>query len=218
MVVCISEATKTDLLANFDLRDVPIHVVHLAASDAYCHSSGRSRDEKERPFFLYVGGRDSHKNFRIVIDAWTTPFLRSQAQLVVAGPPFSDQEIGLIRDQGLVHVVSHVGRPTDAQLSSLYGKAAGLIYPSLYEGFGIPLVEAMSCGCPIIASDIPSTREVAKACATYFDPSSGSDLVTALEQVLTTAPTDKVRCGLERADDFSWDRTAASLYDIYATL
>lgn len=121
-------------------------------------------------------------------------------------------------DRGLLQTVVHAGRPTDAQLSRLYSEASGLIYPSLYEGFGIPLVEAMRCGCPIIASDIPSSREVAQSCATYFDPSSASALVTALEQVLATTPTEKVRCGLERARDFSWDRTAANVYDIYAAL
>lgn len=218
IVICISEATKRDLLGTFDVHEATVHVVHLAATDAYRRDPRSERHRPGRPFFLYVGGRASYKNFRVVVDAWTIWRKRAEVDLVVAGPPFSEQEERLIADEGLIQMIRHSGRPTEPELAQLYGTAAGFIYPSRYEGFGIPLVEAMGCGCPVIASDIPSSREVAQDCAIYFDPSSAEALVTALDQVLATGADTTVACGLRRAREFSWHRTARLMYEIYAGL
>lgn len=218
VLICNSETTKNDLLNAFDLPGVPVHVVHLAAGDVYTSDPAPHEDNRTATFFLYVGARNSYKNFRLVVEAWSSWSRRTEVSLVVAGPPFSKQETRMIGEAGIGGSVRHVGRPTDRELAALYRAAAGFIYPSLYEGFGIPLLEAMGCGCPVIASDIPSSREVAGSCARYFDPLSPTALTAALDAVLDSPRGGRVACGLQRAREFSWDKTSQALHGIYSSL
>lgn len=219
-VICISETTKSDLLELFDLPESVIQVVYLAASDVYrqeWRARQQHRSHKDERFFLYVGGRDKYKNFRIVLDAlalWKPP---QEVRLVVAGPPFTTTEVEDLEARGLAQSVEHVGRPSDRELAKLYIAASGLIYPSLYEGFGIPLVEAMTCQCPVIASDIPSSREITAGLAAYFHPDDATSLAAQLERLLQE-PSPHLDAALQRSQEFSWDRTAGDMLNIYLSL
>jgi glycosyltransferase involved in cell wall biosynthesis len=105
---------------------------------------------------------------------------------------------------------------TDEQLAQLYNQALALVYPSLYEGFGLPLLEAMACGCPIVASRIPSTIEVAGDCPAYFELGNRTSLIAALDIVyLEGADSSRITMGLERAAQFSWDKTAKETLALY---
>ena len=109
--------------------------------------------------------------------------------------------------------------PDDKGLCKLYNGAAAFIYPSLYEGFGIPLLEAMSCGCPIIASRIPSTLEVAKDVPIYFEPLEVEQLLAALNQILEEGrESDRVRRGHQVTQEYSWNKTAQETLGVYQSL
>jgi glycosyltransferase involved in cell wall biosynthesis len=107
----------------------------------------------------------------------------------------------------------------DEHLNRLYNQAVAFVYPSLCEGFGIPLLEAMVCGCPIVASRIPTTLEVAGECPYYFDPGNMDELIAALTAAAAngrTAPS--IASGLERATKFSWEKTAQKTLAVYREL
>jgi alpha-1,3-rhamnosyl/mannosyltransferase len=107
----------------------------------------------------------------------------------------------------------------DEHLRRLYGSALAFVYPSLYEGFGIPLLEAMACGCPVIASDIVATREVAGDCPLYFEPSRYESLISALDLALNESDIERRRtAGLARVNRFSWDETAHRTLEVYRSL
>lgn len=217
-IICISETTKRDIQNIFDLGSTPVHVVHLAASDVYAMEPIPEREASATPFFLYVGGRSSYKNFVTVLEALTQLDPPARPQLLVAGAPFSKAEADDIAAKGLAETVKYADRPSERELAGLYSQATAFIYPSLYEGFGIPLVEALTRGCPIVASDIPSSREIAREAATYFDPSNPAELAAALRDIVENDDPSTPRQPHARARDFSWDKTARQVIDIYADL
>ena len=107
----------------------------------------------------------------------------------------------------------------DDLVCELYNKATAFIYPSLYEGFGIPLLEAMQCGCPIIASDIPSSREIAQNCPIYFSPQDENELIQAMDSIIKEdEDSERLAHGYDRAKSFSWDTTAQKTLEIYQSL
>jgi glycosyltransferase involved in cell wall biosynthesis len=135
----------------------------------------------ERPFILYVGARSHYKNFKTLLRAYAAWPRRSEISLIVVGNPWSKEEQEEINTAGLErNVVCRTGT-TDEELCALYNQALAFVYPSLSEGFGIPLLEAMACGCQIVASRIPIFIEVAKDIPYFFDPLNTDELIAALE-------------------------------------
>jgi len=139
--------------------------------------------------------------------------------MVVIGSEWSLDEMESLRQLDIYDQVLLVNNVDDETLCYLYNTAVAFVYPSLYEGFGIPLLEAMACGCPVVASRIPSTIEVAGDCPAYFDPLETESLVSALDKVLLEG-TDSERslAGLERVKAFSWERTAEQTLEVYHRL
>jgi glycosyltransferase involved in cell wall biosynthesis len=113
--------------------------------------------------------------------------------------------------------VRSLGRVPREELVSLYRTAAALVFPSLYEGFGQPPLEAMACGCPVACSNAASLPEVVGEAAALFDPTSVEEMVAAVETVLEDPEPWRAR-GLERAKEFTWEKTAAAHDDVYAEL
>ena len=112
-----------------------------------------------------------------------------------------------------------LSHPDNEKICVLYNQASAYIYPSLYEGFGIPLLEALACGCPIVASRIPSTIEVAEDCPVYFEPKNIDTLVSALDVITTEGRSSKrVELGLKHFHKFSWDITARETLNVYREL
>jgi glycosyltransferase involved in cell wall biosynthesis len=219
--ICISEATRQDLLHFYGVKSDSIYVIPLACSNVFRQlelCDDRLDIVTKRPFLLFIGGRYPYKNFDGLIQAYSVWAHREEVALVVVGSPWSVEkkrlaELG-IRDR--VHLITDAD---DETLCHLYNQAAAFVYPSLYEGFGIPLLEAMACGCPVIASRIPSTIEVAGGCPIYFEPTELDSLVNAFDVSLSEGrDSERVRAGIERVKRYSWDKVAAQTLEVYRTL
>ena len=135
----------------------------------------------------------------------------------VGSRPFAGHEKALMARLGVSARVLHIQVTTAGELASLYHFASAFCYPSLHEGFGMPLLEAFSCGCPVVASAIPSFQEVAAGAAEYFDPKDTSSLRSSVERVVLDLrrSEDLVRKGHERLKEFSWERAARATLEVY---
>ena len=216
-VICISHSTKKDLHRYYKVADEKVHVIYPGFNPVF--SSERIKIGGNQPFFLYVGSRAGYKGFRDLLKALVYGNIQSEIKLVVVGQPFSPEEKQAIEELKLKDRITLRTNIPDVELRFLYQHAIAFIYPSLAEGFGIPLLEAMACECPIVASHIPSTIEVAKDIPIYFEPGSHESLHTALDQALREGlRASKGIEGLDRVNDFSWDKTAQATLDVYHSL
>jgi glycosyltransferase involved in cell wall biosynthesis len=217
-VICVSENTKKDLQHYYDIADDKISVIHHG-HDSFSQSRRTvvSDSPESEPFILYVGQRSGYKNFKMLITALSMfPFLRNNVRLIAAGGgPFSSEEIAFIKKCKLHRVIQI--EATDAQLSALYSEAVALVYPSLYEGFGIPLLEAFAHACPVIASRSSSIPEVVENAAAMFDPHSVEDLGNVLGGVIASKELREslVTRGLNRLESFSWKKCASETLAVY---
>jgi glycosyltransferase involved in cell wall biosynthesis len=219
LVVCNSETTRRDVQAWYGIEEARIRLVSRGCSEPFrANGTGSpSSGPTGRDFLLYVGTRYPYKNFGTLLRAYRAwPSGRDVDLVVVGGGAWTSEEERDVSAAGLGGRVRLLPDVTDARLCELYRSAVCLVFPSLYEGFGLPLLEAMSCGCPIVASRIPSTVEVAGDCPIYFEPRSVDDLVRALEVPLVEGRgAARCRWGLERAPRWSWDRAVRELLDVY---
>jgi glycosyltransferase involved in cell wall biosynthesis len=214
-IICVSESTKRDLMHFLNVPGPKIRVIY--------HANSLLADVTlppliSRPYILYVGQRQSYKNFLMLLSVYArTERINSHVDLVCFGSgPFTRAERQTIASHHLENKVSWHAGP-DAMLANLYTHAAALIYPSLYEGFGIPLLEAMHYGCPVLASEASSLPEVGGDAVLYFPPTDEDALTTQLERILTdTALRDTmIRQGYAREKHFSWDTTAMETLRFY---
>jgi glycosyltransferase involved in cell wall biosynthesis len=172
-------------------------------------------------YILYVGKRGGYKNFLNFVTAYShSKSLKSSFSVVaVGGGGFTPNEIADLQKLGIAGKVSQVGA-NDHQLAMYYRNAACLVYPSLYEGFGLPPVEAMSLKCAVIASTGGSIPEICKDAAEYFDPSA----IDSIEQVLSATLADEQRIhemrqsGLVVAKSFTWEKTSSTTLNAYKKL
>jgi glycosyltransferase involved in cell wall biosynthesis len=222
VIVAISDTTRVDAGNFYEISPERIHVVPLSHNPEFRVLPGERKEasgESLKPFLLYVGNREKYKNFATLLKAYRNWKQRGEVNLLAVGPAWTKEESRLMSEPGLagsVHVLTNID---DVHLCRLYNQAAALVFPSLYEGFGLPLLEAMACGCPIVASDIPSTREVAGECPIYFEAQDVDQLIDALEMVMAEGRnSERVKAGLIASRMFSWDKTAQATLDVYRLL
>ena len=221
-VICISESTRQDLIAITNLDPKKTSVVHLGYGLDTRGASTPPPDLNGRNYLLYVGLRAGYKNFKVLLDAFAqSSALRTSFVLVCfGGPPFTSDERLYMGSLGLDPEVVIYRAGNDRDLAGYYSSAVAFVYPSLYEGFGIPPLEAMSLGCPVICSTAGSLPEVVGNAAELFDPTDAEDLRRALEEVLDRPAHAKalVALGLKRTQMFSWEKCARETADIYSRL
>jgi glycosyltransferase involved in cell wall biosynthesis len=222
-VICVSDTTRRDVLRFYELDADKVHVVPNACSDIFRRLDSTdfpASIQIKQPFLLYIGNRARYKNFDVLAKAYSLWHRRKEVALVlVGGRPVSVGEQQLMEKLAIANQVKVLRDIDDETLCCLYNRALAFVYPSLYEGFGMPLLEAMVCGCPIIASRIPSTIEVAGDCPIYFDPSEEDDLLNALDTALSEGRnSERIQAGLERVKSYSWDKTAAQTLKIYRSV
>jgi glycosyltransferase involved in cell wall biosynthesis len=219
-IICISEQTRKDLIDLLGVDPAKTSVIHLGFS--LTKPLVEKEREGGRPYLLYVGTRGGYKNFEALLRAYAAnPALQQEYDLVAfGGGRLSDDERALMGELG-IHVdrVKQFGGD-DAVLAGLYRKAALFVYPSRYEGFGIPPLEAMSFDCPVVCSNTSSIPEVVGDAAELFDPNSSDSTGRAIEHVLNdmVLRQDLVARGRERIKQFSWKRCAEQTLDVYRRL
>ena len=217
-IICVSQNTKKDVIDILGVPPDKVSVVHLGSSLSPCK---QPQPGKSRPFILYVGVRAGYKNFDGLLKAYAkSSLLKQDFDLICfGGPPFAPEENREMKALGLQgHVLRMEGG--DQFLCHLYSSATCLVYPSLYEGFGIPIAEAMACECPVVCSNTSSMTEVAGDAAQYFDPYDSDNMRVAIENVVNSNDTrsDLRSRGRRRAAQFSWEHCARHTLDIYSLL
>jgi glycosyltransferase involved in cell wall biosynthesis len=224
-VIAVSEFTKQDVVRHYGTPPENIVVTHLAPAPAFTRLGGPEPAALPAgvagPFILAVGNLEPRKNLRRLIDAFAILVRdrRFTGQLVLVGKrTAADQELErLITDLGLESRVVFTGFVSEADLVRLYNRASVFAYPSLYEGFGLPPLEAMACGCPVVASNVTAIPEVLGTAALLVDPLDPAAIAQALGSVLDRPElAGKLReMGLRRAAEFSWDRTGRITQEVY---
>lgn len=222
-IICISEHTQRDLINLFDVPARKTSVVYLGCDsfNDMPFSLVESAISK-RPFLLYVGNRSGYKNFTFMLEAIASSHRISSDFDIVCfgGGPFSQFELTSMLSQGLKLERIHQISGNDQMLASLYHHTSALIYPSTYEGFGLPPLEAMSLDCPVISSNVSAMPEVIGDAGYYFDPISIDSLKNAIESVVysESMTKDLIKRGKARFKLFTWDRCAHETMHIYLAL
>jgi len=215
-VLTNSQFTAQEIQRCTGLPDSRITVTPLGYDDEAFKPGPPPPGSQERPYLLHVGQAYPHKNLRRLIQAFaqvTSSY--PELRLVLAGKPHPTETPllhAIVRELGLQQHVEFRSYVPYAELPDLYRGALAFLYPSLWEGFGLPILEAMACGTPVITSSGSGTEEVAGDAAILVDPTSISMIVDALRQ-LTEQPDQASRIrlrGLERARHYSWSHTAAA--------
>jgi glycosyltransferase involved in cell wall biosynthesis len=221
-VFCISENTKRDLIALHDVKASKVTVVHLGFDSPQCEYLSDYSPPCSRPYLLYVGLRSGYKNFLGLLNevAKSERLLADFDIVAFGGGSFSDGEKKVIHELGYqANQVIQIGGSDDL-LWSVYRSARAFIYPSLYEGFGIPPLEAMSQNCPVISSNTSSMPEVIGNAAEYFDPNNINDMRWSIEKVVYSDSiiSDLKSAGKIKLKAFSWSKCASETIDIYRSL
>ena len=220
-VIAISETTKKDLVRLTGINQSKVDVVPLSSSIGITSPTNNVGSKPQR-YVLYVGQRGGYKNFCRFFRA-ITPLMRADQTLYliciggkVVDASFTETEKKLISESGLTDRVI-LKSVTDTELAEWYAGALCFVFPSLYEGFGIPVLEAFSCGCPVAASNTSSLPEVGGDSAVYFDPQSEEsirDIVMSLTEN-SEYRQHLIELGRKRASYFSWQDTARKTIEVY---
>jgi glycosyltransferase involved in cell wall biosynthesis len=206
-VIAISGHVKETLVERMGVEPERVEVIHLGLDHELFHPNGAER----RPFLLYPANPWPHKNHQRLFEAFLRARKRRpELRLVLTGT-------GLERLRVLPEGVEVRGRVSREQLAELYRTAAALVFPSLYEGFGQPPLEAMASGTPVATSRAGSLPEVCGDAALYFEPTSVDEMTEAILAVLER-PDHLVERGLRRAGEFTWDATARRHEEVYRAL
>ncbi len=223
-VICISGNTRNDLVKLFSVNPDRVSVVPLGLDQVSGAEEGAAAIpfELPAPYLLFVGNRGGYKNFAQLLRAVThAPALRQDFRVIAfGGGGFDRTEMVLMDELGLDrHRVLH-RQGDDNLLGQLYRRATALVYPSLYEGFGLPPLEAMAHGCPVISSDRSSMPEVIGEAGEFFDPTSVESMARAIERVVySPSYAQELRDrGQHRLEKFTWERCAAQTLEIYRSL
>ncbi len=220
-IICNSKNTRKDLIEILNVPEERTSVTHLG-----CSMKGSESDavpfEARKAFILYVGHRFVYKNFERFLRAFSmSGFLKKEFSIVCfGGGELSNKEREFVSS---LHVPSEKliwMSGNDAKLADLYASAKVFVYPSLYEGFGIPPLEAMALGCPVACSNTSSIPEVVGDAAELFDPTDEEMMCAAIERVITDTVRSKklIEAGYKRVRQFSWAKCAQETLDAYSSL
>ena len=228
-ILTVSEASKRDILRFFNVAPEKVVVIYnaiderfLTPADAERMDLVKQRYQLDDPFVLYVGNIKPHKNIERLIDAFGRARSRScdeGMKLVIIGDEISKYP-GLRQTVHRHKLDKHVRffgfQPTET-LAAFYRLARAFVFPSLYEGFGLPPLEAMACGTPVVTSNVSSLPEIAGGAALLVDPYSVEDIAEGIRRAVSddALRADLVARGLDRARSFSWEQSVRRIHQIY---
>ncbi len=228
-IIVPSEHTKNDLIGILGVPNHKISVIYEAAAETFVplpleetRASLQAELGIPQNFFLFVGTIEPRKNIGGLLQAYE--YLKSHysigdAALVIAGGKgwLYDETLESVRKLGIEDAVHFVGRVSDETLQRLYVGARALVHPAFYEGFGLPPLEAMACGTPVIVSNVSSLPEVVQDAALLVDPNDAEEIAVAMHRLLTddALHAELREKGLARAASFSWQRAAIDTLGVY---
>lgn len=216
-VICISQNTKRDLVEILGVSDSKISVVHHGISAATKLTDSAS--PAARPYILYVGMRSGYKNFGALIRAVAqSPRLAADFDIVAfGGHQFTNTEREELRSLGFSPNQVRQESGSDSLLQNHYKNAALFVYPSLYEGFGFPPLEAMLQNCPVASSNTSSMPEIIETAAEFFDPNNGEDISRAIKAVVYSSDrtAELITLGAARVKHFTWEKCAEKTLAAY---
>jgi glycosyltransferase involved in cell wall biosynthesis len=215
-IIAISHSTKNDILKLYpQIASEKIKVVYLCHSVDPSHLTSAIISAKQ--YLLFVGRRGAYKNFTFFIKSTAAWLIKNDMELYcLGGGRFDEQEMELLLALGVKERVKQVTFDDD-ELGDYYSGAFAFVFPSEYEGFGIPVLEAMACGCPVVLPPVSSFPEVAGEAGIYFDVNSGSSLLDRLQSLADDIDfrQQKIALGLLQEKKFSWERTTAECLKVY---
>jgi glycosyltransferase involved in cell wall biosynthesis len=221
-IISISNSTKNDLIELFDIDESKITVVHHGVDLMAFQQPIMEETRGDMPYILYVGSRRGYKNFEGLLKACATSNVIKNKIKIVAfgGSPFSSQEILKIYELGFNKGSVQQVEGSDNLLVSLYSNALAFVYPSLYEGFGLPPLEAMAAKCPVVVSNTSSMPEVVNQAGVYFDPRNIDEIRSAIELVVQdeVLRLKLIELGLKNIELFTWEKCAKDTLSLYSKL
>jgi glycosyltransferase involved in cell wall biosynthesis len=223
-VVCISHSTRNDLIEILGVNPQKVSVVHLGVDQitGSLSSSLVRKPRTERPYILFVGNRGIYKNFNLLVTAYASSqkLMRDFDLVAFGGGPFTVEEFSLFDHYKIQLERVHHRGGDDNKLAMQYIGASLFVYPSLYEGFGLPPLEAMRFGCPVASSNTSSMPEVLGDAVEYFDPLNEESIIKSLEAVLYNKQytDDLIMKGFLKVQEYSWNRCAQVTLEIYHSL
>ena len=221
-IVCISENTKKDLLSFYGIKDKPIYVIYEGFDKQRFYPRDKGVMYKRyglKKYLLYIGDLKPYKNLERSLEAFAMLGLKDYI-FVIGGrkdPRYYPRIKSKVEELSLQDRVLFLGYVHEEDLPHLYSEAEAFIFPSLYEGFGLPPLEAMACGCPVLTSNVASLPEVCGDAAFYVDPYNTEAIAEGMYKILTDEKLKKelIRKGLERVKLFSWKNAAMQLIKVF---
>jgi glycosyltransferase involved in cell wall biosynthesis len=226
-IIADSESTRQDAIRLAQVPPGKIHTVLLGVtpdfhpeSDPAVLQSVRLKYQLPERFLLFVGLLEPRKNLPALLQAFASlPSQQPEVRLVIVGRQgwMYEQTLRLVQELGLAEKVHFTGYVDQSDLPQVYNLAQMAIYPSTYEGFGLPVLEAMACGTPVITTDVSSMPEIAGVAGVLVPPGDIPALAQAIERLLSNPEERRRRAalGFERAAQFSWERTAEQTIAVY---
>jgi len=232
-IICVSESSKKDLQTLLGYPDDRTRVIYEAADSIYKRIDDRNLDRNvindfklPSKYILYVGDINYNKNLSKLFESFKTVLMQEpQTKLILVGSAFVNDKLveaiklrTLAKNLGIVDDIIYAGKVSKEDLVVMYNLASVYVQPSIYEGFGLPVVEAMSCGCPVICGQNSSLPEVAGNVAIYADVTDARDLSKKMLAILNLSKNEReliIKKGLDQAAKFSWEKTAKETYEFY---
>ena len=214
-IICISESTANDIIQFYQIPSHKITPILLAGDSSHF----QFLNLPTRNYFLYVGRQDPYKNLQRLITAFSALPHRNNYELWLAGP-YDKRYSPLLEIQtqelGISHLVKFLNYVSYDELPIIINQAIALVFPSLWEGFGLPVLEAMACGTPVITSNISSLPEVAGDAAILINPYNPGEITAAMTTIINDSETRKQLSekGLKRANQFSWEKTGLATVEV----
>lgn len=218
-IIAVSEQTKRDIVRLLNVPEEKITVIYHGGPKA---KNIEGKPTIDVPYFLYVGTRDLYKNFTVLLKDFAQ-FVHSnpKVKLVCTGKDFSSAELSLIKSLDIYDSIIHIWADDD-MLKNLYAHAIAFVYPSLYEGFGMPILEAYAYGCPVLLNHRSCFPEIAGEAAIYFNADENhSDLAEKLKTIYNLSLDKRnalINFGKKRLTDYSWEHAARQLADVYSSI
>ncbi len=216
-VICVSEATRSDLLRTYGDIKAPISVVHHGVDPIFTPGNARPAALPEN-YILFVGNRGQYKDARVLLKSFSELLKQgSDLELVfVGGGAFTPDETREMEGMGIARRTHQFSLP-DTEMAGAYGNAQVTVFPSRFEGFGLPALEAMACGSPTVLARATSLPEVGGDAALYFAPGDAAGLTARLSEISnsSTLQQELTTAGLARAKEFNWHRSAEQTADVY---